>query len=341
MKTILRKVGGWTPLVDQLAMLKDEKDNYRYGTVGAAIFGVVWRHCQMQDGICRASQETLGELIGVNSRMTMNKYLKRLVEDKYLIDTTPGLRNKPHIYKDAGKLNLAISIEAEKALPEDDPKIGVHEMDTANNEIGVQGGVHDGVHEMDMSITSNTREDERKSEKKGRQKSPPSPSAQAEAKNTSALADNNFPQIVKDIKIITNYLPPKDQWVFLEKKFPEGITDMNKARNYYNYARAKHINPQNYDIWLIEWYSTDGYYMHPKDKAKFYELYRGDVIQNPTIPRDEEPINITAEIDDLNDTETILVPGNQSEKTKEQEISLVEKCNLRATRLSIYPKVNL
>jgi len=56
---------------------------------------------------------------------------------------------------------------------------------------------------------------------------------------------------------------------------------MDKARNYYSYARAKHINPMNYNVWLIEWFSTDGYYMHPKDKAKFYELYGSEAIQHP------------------------------------------------------------
>ncbi len=275
MKTELKKVGGWTPMIDSLVL------DPKYGLKGAAVFGVVWRHCQMRDGVCNASLDRMGELVGIKTRDTIIKYLKRLVKDGYLIDTTPGIKNIPHTYKDAGKLNMAISLEIEPSNQQPH-ETGVELLDTSQDiQIGVELGVETGVEQLDMNTLNTLREDEGKGQEIGLQKPQSSPSAQAEAKTTSALADNNFPQIVKDIKLITNYFPPKDQWVFLEKKFPEGVTDMTKARNYYNYARAKHINPQNYDVWLIEWYSTDGYYMHPKDKAKFYELYGSEAIQHP------------------------------------------------------------
>ncbi len=58
MKTDLKDVGGWTPLIDSLIVILGKDDNPRYGLVGAAVYGVVWRHCQMKDGICRTSQET-------------------------------------------------------------------------------------------------------------------------------------------------------------------------------------------------------------------------------------------------------------------------------------------
>lgn len=153
MKTILKKVGGWTPIIDTLAI------DPKYGLKGAAIFGVVWRHCQMKDGVCKASLDTLGELIGITTRTTVIKYLKRLVKDGYLLDTTPGLKHRPHIYKDAGKLNMAVSLEVEPS--DDKTEIGVQQMDTLDIDKlgvqrGVQGGVQQGVQQMDIS-SSNTQ----------------------------------------------------------------------------------------------------------------------------------------------------------------------------------------
>jgi DNA-binding Lrp family transcriptional regulator len=152
-KTVLKKVGGWTPIIDTLSV------DPKYGLQGAAVFGVVWRHCQMRDGVCKASQETLGELIGINSRTTLNKYLKRLVKDGYLIDTTPKIKHKPHIYMDAGKLNMIISLEVEPS--EDNEKSGAQEINTSDSDIsgdqlGVQGGVQAGAQQMDISITNMT-----------------------------------------------------------------------------------------------------------------------------------------------------------------------------------------
>jgi DNA-binding Lrp family transcriptional regulator len=162
MKTILKKVGGWTPIIDTLSV------DPKYGLQGAAVFGVVWRHCQMRDGVCKASQETLGELIGINSRTTLNKYLKRLVKDGYLIDTTPKIKHKPHIYMDAGKLNMTISLEVEPS--EDNEKSGAQEMNTSDGDIsgdqlGVQGGVQAGAQQMDISITNMTSSTNEKKEK--------------------------------------------------------------------------------------------------------------------------------------------------------------------------------
>jgi len=156
MKTELKKVGGWTPIIDTLAL------DPKYGLKGAAVFGVVWRHCQMKNGVCNASLDRMGELVGIKTRDTIIKYLKRLVKDGYLIDTTPGIKNIPHIYKDAGKLNMAISLEIESAdqQPIDDSKTGVEQLDNSEDaksgvENGVDLGVETGVELLDMN-TLNT-----------------------------------------------------------------------------------------------------------------------------------------------------------------------------------------
>jgi hypothetical protein len=114
-----------------------------------------------------------------------------------------------------------------------------------------------------------------------------SPSAIAEDKNQSSAHANNSsthnadsikikqprPKVIDDIKKICNYTPPKGLWPKLEQLCPDGVKDMKLATAYFQYALSKGINPTNYNCWFIEWYVCDGEYMHPRDKAKFYDLY--------------------------------------------------------------------
>ncbi len=81
----------FTPILDIVAA--------QLGLVTAAVYGVVHRHCQMRDGICRASIRRMAQLVGVD-RATILRHLRKLVEAGYLEDLTPDQRNKPHIYRD-------------------------------------------------------------------------------------------------------------------------------------------------------------------------------------------------------------------------------------------------
>jgi len=103
MSTILSEVKGFTPVID--VMVKD------VGLIEAVIYGVVWRYCQLSDNVCAASLEKIGERAGVTGK-TAQRHIKELCNNGYLIDTTPTLRNKPHIYKDAGKARISGLIEA-------------------------------------------------------------------------------------------------------------------------------------------------------------------------------------------------------------------------------------
>jgi DNA-binding Lrp family transcriptional regulator len=107
-KTILTKVDGWTPLIDALIRA--------YGLSVAAVFGRMWRYCQMSDNVCKASQETIATDLGL-SRMTVSQHIATLVRDGYLADLTPDVRNRPHIYADTGKVTLQSSITAGSAQP--------------------------------------------------------------------------------------------------------------------------------------------------------------------------------------------------------------------------------
>lgn len=100
-KTILANVDGFTPLIDSLSK--------EIGVIGAAVFGRMWRYCQMENGICHASLTTIASELGVSIR-TVIRYSDELVTLGYLKDLTPDLRNKPHMYADTGKAGLVISV---------------------------------------------------------------------------------------------------------------------------------------------------------------------------------------------------------------------------------------
>ncbi len=80
----------FSPLFDRIAA--------QYGTITAAVYGVVYRHCRMRDGVCRASTRRMASLLGMDE-VTVMRHIRKLVQDGYLIDLTPGQRNKPHIYQ--------------------------------------------------------------------------------------------------------------------------------------------------------------------------------------------------------------------------------------------------
>jgi len=100
-KTVLAEVGGFTPVIDEIAK--------EYGLVRSAVFGTVWRYCQMKDGVCKASMSTIAEHLGID-RATVLRHAQALCDSGYLKDLSPDLKNKPHIYKDTGKAGLNISI---------------------------------------------------------------------------------------------------------------------------------------------------------------------------------------------------------------------------------------
>jgi DNA-binding Lrp family transcriptional regulator len=93
-RQIVQEISGFYPLFEVL--LERYKD-----LITPAVFGVAWRYCQMSDGVCKASLRKIAQVLNVDE-VTVMRRLKILCDDGYLIDTTPDLRNKPHVYVDAG-----------------------------------------------------------------------------------------------------------------------------------------------------------------------------------------------------------------------------------------------
>ena len=100
-KTVLANVDGFTPVIDGLVE--------KYGFMTALVFGVIWRYCQLKDGKCTASQETLANKIGVK-RQTFFRHAKLLVENGYLESNTK--RGLGIEYTDTGKANLSFKVTA-------------------------------------------------------------------------------------------------------------------------------------------------------------------------------------------------------------------------------------
>jgi len=103
-KTVLADVKGFTPLMDILV------SQYQ-GIITAAVFGRVWRYCQGPYGACSASLQKIANELGI-SYATVIRHIKALCADGYLEDTTPNLKNRPHIYLDTGKVRLQVLLKA-------------------------------------------------------------------------------------------------------------------------------------------------------------------------------------------------------------------------------------
>lgn len=108
MSNFLSQMEGFTPVIDILAE--------ELGLIPAAVYGLVWRHCQMKDRVCYASIETLAKKLGVGTA-TVHRHIKALCGAGYLEDLTPDLRNKPHTYRDTGRVQIVGMVQARRAAP--------------------------------------------------------------------------------------------------------------------------------------------------------------------------------------------------------------------------------
>jgi DNA-binding Lrp family transcriptional regulator len=61
----------------------------------AYLFGIVWNYCQMENGICNASHDTIAKRAGM-SRRSVITHLDELIKAGYIEDLTPDVRNTPH-----------------------------------------------------------------------------------------------------------------------------------------------------------------------------------------------------------------------------------------------------
>lgn len=73
----------------------------------ALAFGVIWRYCQLKDGACTASQETLSEKIGITTRALFT-HVEILIANGYLEKSSQT--GQTVTYRDTGKAGMKITI---------------------------------------------------------------------------------------------------------------------------------------------------------------------------------------------------------------------------------------
>jgi len=80
-----KELENFTPLIDEITAQLD--------LIASAVYGVVWRYCQMRNNHCTASVETVGEKLGV-ARSTVERHLAKLCELGYIQkESRPGMTN--------------------------------------------------------------------------------------------------------------------------------------------------------------------------------------------------------------------------------------------------------
>lgn len=100
-RTVPAEMSGFAPLFDIVTQ--------KHGLIVSAVFGEVWRFCQMKTGKCNASQSTIAQLLGL-SRQTVIKALDILVSEKYLFEQkNPG---RPSDFYTTGKAGMRVKVEA-------------------------------------------------------------------------------------------------------------------------------------------------------------------------------------------------------------------------------------
>ena len=128
MSSFLSEVKGFTPVIDVLVA--------EVGLITANVYGVVWRYCQMETGVCTASLETIAHRIG-SSRKTAERHIKRLVKQGYLADLTPNLKHKPHTYADTGRIKINGLVEASLSIGEtESPTSDGDRSDRKSHQVG-------------------------------------------------------------------------------------------------------------------------------------------------------------------------------------------------------------
>lgn len=110
------KLEGFTPVVDSLAR--------EVGLISAAIYGVIWRYCQMNSRTCYASQATIANRLGL-ARATVNRRVKSLEIEGYIRCLNRKEKGDSKVYITTNKLeiDLGFVMKARKVGDDKDPQV--------------------------------------------------------------------------------------------------------------------------------------------------------------------------------------------------------------------------
>jgi len=161
----------------------------KYGITTAAVWGSMWLFCQMKDNVCKATVDKIASRAGI-SRQAATPHIQALANDGYFVDTTPNLRNKPHIYKDTGKITFSNTFE-----------IGVNQVDSGVKEVDSQS--KEALHEYKENKQVNK------------------PKIKEVAQAPKPLKANQIPQVILFREVTTKYPSKGSQFTV--------ITSVDKA----------------------------------------------------------------------------------------------------------------
>lgn len=119
----------------------------KFGLITAAVYGKVWRYCQSADGVCRASLTRLGIELGV-SHDTVQRSIKALEAAGYIVDKTPTLRNRPHLYYCTDKLSsdaVSVSEVSGNAQSVSSDAVSVSQTRTVRDEDSIEDSKEESV----------------------------------------------------------------------------------------------------------------------------------------------------------------------------------------------------
>lgn len=155
-----------------------------YNRECAAVYGAVFRFTKMESGKCSASQTKIGKRIGLK-RPAVNKYIQILIKDGYILDETPDVKNKPHVY------SLLI-------MPTIGIDMGVFQKNTDDGN-GVSEENTTGVSQEDAKIPSTKIEDQedRKEEAPKRKRTPLDDMTDAICEVCQVDIDTAAPSVIK------------------------------------------------------------------------------------------------------------------------------------------------
>lgn len=115
----------YTPIFESIVSLDGIK------LADAATFGIVWRFCQMDKGLCNAAPEKMADKIGVSTK-TVRRSLAVLQEKGLIKNLTPNKRNDTHDYvlTDYAKRLISEELVGQNDQPE------VNRLDKMTNQVG-------------------------------------------------------------------------------------------------------------------------------------------------------------------------------------------------------------
>lgn len=227
--TNLDQVGGYTPVIDELVG--------RYGIMAAAVFGRVWRYCQMGKGICDASQDRIAADL-YTTRKTVNPLLTLLVKEGYLKDLDEGIKNRPHRYADTGKANVKGITKGDTL---EDAGVTVGDTGVTESNTGCNETTHQGVTKGDMKIEVKKELREELRQKEEEAESPAQPNAPANPATKPAAAA--FGYVITEEQAQAIYQNVTGMMTFPSSLRAEGIRMICDIANHKGDMTADYLRP--------------------------------------------------------------------------------------------------